>query len=129
MKRGRPSAGAADSPALTEPLGPDDRPKRPFWKDPVFIVGAAVNALILIPFFGYLAWSYARSLVSGDASDGALALQATSSPAAQPKAISFFVPWDAPNTVDDHDPRKNVAVYVTQMGWEYHRAGCKLLVW
>jgi hypothetical protein len=32
----------------------DDGPKRPFWKDPVFVVGAAFNAMILIPFFAYL---------------------------------------------------------------------------
>jgi hypothetical protein len=33
---------------------PSDRQKRPLWKDPVVVIGAAVPILILSVFFGYL---------------------------------------------------------------------------
>jgi DNA-directed RNA polymerase subunit RPC12/RpoP len=37
-------------------------PKRPFWKDPVVVIGSAVPTLILVVFFGYLYQDYdARS--------------------------------------------------------------------
>jgi len=32
------------------------QPRRPFWRDPVVVIGAAVPTLILTVFFGYLAW-------------------------------------------------------------------------
>ena len=34
---------------------------RPFWRDPIVVVGAAVPTLILAVFFGYLAWPHIRT--------------------------------------------------------------------
>jgi hypothetical protein len=38
--------------------------RRSFWRDPIIVVGAAVSTLILLAFFGYLAWPRVRSVVN-----------------------------------------------------------------
>jgi hypothetical protein len=46
-------------PSLVIAGKPPPDPKRPFWKDPIVVVGSAIPALILAVFFGYL--SHERS--------------------------------------------------------------------
>jgi hypothetical protein len=41
--------------------------ERPIWKDPVVVIGATVPSLILIVFFGYLAWSHVQASPNRDA--------------------------------------------------------------
>jgi hypothetical protein len=52
----------ANEPEPFMPVLPDGGDKRrPLWKDPVVVIGAAVPLLILIVFFGYLAWTRVQS--------------------------------------------------------------------
>ncbi len=40
---------------------------RPFWKDPIVVIGAAVPTLVLSVFFTYLAWPHIRAIRGGAA--------------------------------------------------------------
>jgi hypothetical protein len=46
------------APAPAIHVEPDSQERRPFWKDPIVVVGAAVPTLVLAVFFGYLAWPH-----------------------------------------------------------------------
>jgi len=55
--------GVPSDPQVSLPLSERDvvklaasEPRRPFWRDPVVVFGAAIPTLILAVFFGYLAW-------------------------------------------------------------------------
>ncbi len=51
----------ADEPESYRPVPRADREKgRPFWKDPIVVIGAVVPTLILGVFFTYLAWTRNR---------------------------------------------------------------------
>jgi hypothetical protein len=55
------SEGDGETELCREPAKPSDEKKRPSWKGPVVVIGAAVPILILMWFFGYLAWPHVRA--------------------------------------------------------------------
>jgi hypothetical protein len=70
----RPAASAPPrkpEPAQTSAVAPDGptEPKRPLWKDPVVVIGAAVPTLILTWFFSYLAWPHVKAWQARSACD------------------------------------------------------------
>lgn len=49
------SGAAFSDPDLTPKIEPPPLPRRPWWKDPIVVIGATVPSLILLAFFAYLA--------------------------------------------------------------------------
>ncbi len=67
---------------------------RPWWKDPIVVIGATVPSLVLLVFFGYLAWQHGGALSNKEFSPSQatdLAARAPAHPGAVPKEES--APW------------------------------------
>jgi len=54
---------------------------RPFWKDPIVVIGAAIPTLILAIFFTYLAWPRVRGTVDRNSSASNKTIQPNNPPA------------------------------------------------
>jgi predicted Zn finger-like uncharacterized protein len=65
----RPKSDEEDAESSTDEsdLTADVAKGRPLWKDPIIEIGAAVHSLILIVFFGYLAWRHLQASPNRDA--------------------------------------------------------------
>jgi hypothetical protein len=138
---------AGDSPVRLPPPPPEvqaeepesresaDAP-RPIWKDPIVVMVSAVNALVLIVFLGYLAWTHNQTETARDASGNPRAVMPGVSsvpPSASPNALVANEPNPTQGNdgqsvmVKRADPSGNVTVYVNRDRPRYHKEGCPQL--